>query len=218
MPESRRYYRKNLKSHGFVYLAGEEFEIVVKNLSITGLLVELKDRTVIRDVSDLFRAIKLSPLVDLYIIDMRLAGEAEIVRADMVDDSLLLAMEFVHVYYDIVNIFYKRKAYRKSLASPGQIFLKDRKYMFKTINVSVEGLMIYIDEKISVQHGVITTFEFKRLDLLGEIQVIWVEDDPEGGTLMGLQYIRMEKEKIKGIPRFAQHFEKEQPEPDTEEE
>lgn len=207
MSESRRYYRKNLSSHGFIYLAGEEFEICVKNLSITGLLVELEDRSIIRDVSDLFRAIKLSPLVDIYLQDMRLAGEAEIVRADMVEDNLLLALEFVHVYYDIVNIFYKRKAYRKSLASPGQIFLNDRKYIFKTINVSVEGLMIYLDETIHVTPGIITTFEFKRLDLLGEIQIIWVEDDPKGGTVMGLQYIRMEKEKITGIPRFAQPIE-----------
>lgn len=207
MSESRRYYRKNLKSHGFIYLAGEEFEISVKNLSITGLLVELEDRSVIRDVSDLFRAIKLSPLVDIYLQEMRLAGEAEIVRADMVADNLLLALEFVHIYYDIVNIFYKRKAYRKSLASPGQIFLNDRKYVFKTVNVSVEGLMIFLDEKIHVNPGLITTFEFKRLDLLGEIQVVWVEDDPEGGTLLGLQYIRMEKEKITGIPSFSKHIE-----------
>ncbi len=203
MSESRRYYRKNLNSHGFIYLAGEEFEISVKNLSITGLLVELEDRSIIRDVSDLFRAIKLSPLVDIYLHKMRIAGEAEIVRADMVDENLLLALEFVHVFYDIPNIFYKRKAYRKSLSAPGQIFLNDRKYIFKTINVSVEGIMIFLDETIQVAPGTVTTFEFKRLDLLGEIQVVWVEPDPKGGTIMGLQYIRMEKEKITGIPRFA---------------
>jgi hypothetical protein len=203
MSESRRYYRKNLNSHGFIYLAGEEFEISVKNLSITGLLVELEDRSIIRDVSDLFRAIKLSPLVDIYLHKMRIAGEAEIVRADMVDENLLLALEFVHVFYDIPNIFYKRKAYRKSLSAPGQIFLNDRKYIFKTINVSVEGIMIFIEESIQVAPGTVTTFEFKRLDLLGEIQVVWVEPDPKGGTVMGLQYLRMEKEKITGIPRFA---------------
>ena len=139
MSESRRYYRKNLNSHGFIYLAGEELEISVKNLSITGLLVELEDRSIIHDVSDLFRAIKLSPLVDIYLQKMRLAGEAEIVRADMVDDNLLLALEFVHVFYDIPNVFYKRKAYRKSLAAPGQIYLNDRKYIFKTVNVSEIG-------------------------------------------------------------------------------
>ncbi len=203
MPEARRYYRKNLTSHGFIYLAGEEFEIGVKNLSITGLLVELKDRSIIQDVSDLFRAIKLSPLVDIYLHELRLAGEAEIVRADMIEESLLLALEFVQISYDVDNVFYQRKAYRKSLAAPGQIFLHDRKYLFKTVNVSVEGLMVVIDEKVSVVPHTITTFEFKRLDLLGEIEIVWVEDDPKGGVLMGLQYLHMEKQNIKGIPRFA---------------
>lgn len=203
MPEARRYYRKNLTSHGFIYLAGEEFEISVKNLSITGLLVELRDRSIIQDVSDLFRAIKQSPLVDIYLQDLRLAGEAEIVRADMIEESLLLALEFVHISYDVDNVFYQRKAYRKTLAAPGQIFLHDRKYIFKTINVSVEGLMIALDEKVAIAPHTITTFEFKRLDLLGEIEIVWVEDDPKGGVVMGLQYLHMERQHIKGIPRFA---------------
>ena len=217
MSENRRYYRKNLNSQGFIYLAGEEFEISVKNLSITGLLVELEDRTIIRDVSDLFRAIKLSPLVDIYLQTMRLAGEAEIVRADMVEENLLLALEFVHVYYDVANIFYKRKAYRKSMTAPGQIYLHDRKHSFKTVNVSVDGLMIYLEDKIHVTPGTITTFEFKRLELLGECQVMWVEDDPKGGTILGVQYIHMEKEKISGIPRFAQHLENEATQPNRHE-
>ncbi len=203
MSEARRYYRKNLTSHGFIYLTGEEFEISVKNLSLTGLLVELKDRSIIQDVSDLFRAIKQSPLVDIYLHQLRLAGEAEIVRADMIDDSLLLALEFVHISYDVENIFYQRKAYRKSLSAPGSIFLNERKYIFKTVNVSVEGLMISIDEKVDVQPHLITTFEFKRLDLLGEIEVIWVEEDPKGGMFMGLQYLHMERKVVTGIPRFA---------------
>lgn len=64
--------------------------------------------------------------------------------------------------------------------------------------------MIYLEEKIHVIPGIVTTFEFKRLDLLGEIQVVWVEEDPNGGTIMGLQYIRLEKGEVSGIPRFAQ--------------
>jgi hypothetical protein len=50
---------------------------------------------------------------------------------------------------------------------------------------------------------VVTVFEFKRLELEGEAKVVWVESIPEGGTLMGLQYVHMEKSEIKGIPEFA---------------
>lgn len=203
MSEARRYYRKNLTSKGLIYLSGDEFEIGVKNLSLTGILVDLKDRSVIRDAIDLFHAIERSPRVDVYLHDLRLAGEAEMVWADMVDDCLLLALEFVNVSYDVENVLYQRKAYRKSMTAPGQIFLDGRKLSFETVNVSVEGLMVTLNEKVEVQPHMVTTFEFKKLNLLGEVEVMWVEDNPKGGMYLGLQYLHMEKQAVQGIPRFS---------------
>jgi hypothetical protein len=205
MSEHKRYYRKLLSSSGLIYLAGEELDIAVKNFSITGVLVELLSNSIIQNVSDLFQAIKASSsLADIYLPEMRLAGEVRIARAEMMDESLVLALEFVRIAYDIEAVFYKRKVYRKSLEASGLIFLNGRKQVFKTINVSVEGLMIYLEEKVSVTPGLVTAFEFEYLNLLGEIEVMWVDDDPNGGTLMGLHYVHMERESIKGIPSFAQ--------------
>jgi hypothetical protein len=193
MSENRQYYRKNLTSHGFLYLAGEELKIDVKNFSITGLLVELLPNPVINDLNDFFRAIESTNLVDIYLQEMRLAGEVSVVRADMMDGRVQAAMEFVHISYDVDAVFYKRKAYRKSLDAPGQIFLNGVDHPFKSVNASVDGLMIYFNTKVSAPPGLITTFEVASAKLSGEIEVVWVEDDPEGGTLMGLQYIHMEK-------------------------
>ncbi|MCX7089567.1 MAG: PilZ domain-containing protein [Methylococcales bacterium] len=204
MSDTRRYYRKLLTSNGLIYLAGEELDVAVKNFSVTGVLVQLLSNPIIHNVSDLFKAIESSPLVDIYLQELRLAGEVRLVRADMLDDGILLALEFVHIAYDIDAVFYKRKVYRKNLEALGRIFLNERKHVFKTINVSVEGLMIYLDEKVNVAPGLITAFEFDHLSLLGEVEIMWVDDDPNGGTLMGLRYLHMEKECIKGIPTFAQ--------------
>jgi len=63
--------------------------------------------------------------------------------------------------------------------------------------------MIRLDEKVTVEEGMVTVFEFKRLDLAGEIRVIWVDPIADEGTLIGLQYVHMEKVDVKGIPRFA---------------
>ena len=82
------------------------------------------------------------------------------------------------------------------------IILNGENYHFNTVNVSVDGLMIRLAEQIEVEEGAIATFDFKRLDLLGEVKVIWVEHD-ETGTLMGLQYNYLEKTSINGIPRFS---------------
>lgn len=193
MPENRQYYRKNLTSHGFLYLAGEELKIDVKNFSITGLLVELLPNPTITTVEEFMVATNATKLVDIYLQEMRLAGEVSVVRVDMVDGRIEVAMEFVHISYDVDAVFYKRKAYRKNLEAPGKIFLNGQDHDFKTVNASVDGLMIYFSEKITASMGLVTTFEVETAKLSGEIEVVWVEDDPEGGTLMGLQYIHMEK-------------------------
>ncbi len=205
MPDNRRFYRKSLHASGLIFLAGEELEIAVKNFSVTGLLIELLSNPIIQDVADLFQTIEAnSTIVDIYLPEMRLAGEVRIIRADLENDIFLLALEFVRISYDVDSVFYKRKVYRKSLEAIGHIGLYGCKQMFKTINVSVEGLMVYMEGKVDVEPGLVTAFEFDYLNLLGEIQVIWVEDDPNGGTLMGLHYLHMSRSRIKGIPRFAQ--------------
>ncbi|NOT84769.1 MAG: PilZ domain-containing protein [Methylococcaceae bacterium] len=207
MPEHQRYYRKALTTKGLIYLAGAELEIAVKNFSVTGLLAELLSNSVIHNVTDLFKAIEnSSSLVDIYLPDMRLAGEVRIARADMLDEgegSLLMALEFIHIAYDIDAVFYKRKVYRKNIEATGSIFLNGRKHSFKTINVSVEGLMISLPGKIDFIAGLVAAFEFEYLGLLGEVEVMWIDDDANDGTLMGLRYVRMEKESIKGIPSFS---------------
>ncbi|MFW5444196.1 MAG: PilZ domain-containing protein [Methylococcaceae bacterium] len=206
MLEEQRSYRKKIASHGLIYLGGEERDISVRNLSITGLLAELADNSASFDIRDVFQLIKLSTSIDIYLPEMRLAGEAEVVRADIVDGLIHLALEFRNLSYDVDTLLYKRKAYRKNMTAPGQIVFNNKKYDFFTKNISVDGLMILMKETIDVDEGTLTIFDFKRLNLRGKIKVIWVDHGLDGSTLIGLQYVQMEKDKIKGIPRFNFDF------------
>jgi hypothetical protein len=196
-----RPYRKKLMSKGLIYMAGEEQEITIKDLSLSGVLAELKSSG--KDAKAIFNMLKESTLIDLYLPEMRLAGEVEVVRVDMHEDHLALALEFRNVSYDVDNQLYKRKVYRKNMVAPGKILLHGEYRDFTTVNVSVDGLMVKLEEFIDVKPGEVTIFEFERLGLDGEIKVIWVEHPADAGTLMGLQYVHMEKTEIKGIPRFA---------------
>lgn len=198
-----RPYRKNLTSHGLIYLAGEEQLITVKNISITGVLAQLDSKAGKNDIKVIFNTLLTSTVIDIYLPDMRLAGEAEVIRVDLQDDHILLALEFKNVNYDVNDLLYKRKAYRKNLPGPGHILFNGEYMDFNAVNVSVDGIMIHLEESIYVEPGLITVFEFRRLELDGEIKVIWVDHMPDGGTLMGLQYVHMKRSSIKGIPEFA---------------
>ncbi len=195
-----RAYRKNLATEGLVYISGEEIGIRVINLSITGLLVELLDNDVIQEAKDIFEAAKISPVIDIYLPKLRIAGEAEIVRMENKNNSIQIGLEFCHINYEVDHLLYQRKAYRKNLTAPGKIMFNGETYVFTTENVSVDGLMIRIGDELEVQPGTITTYEFNRLDLSGQIKVIWSTTE-NYTTLMGLEYLYLQKD-VEGIPRF----------------
>ena len=203
MAAKKRSYRKKLASYGLIYLGGEELEISVKNLSITGLLAELKCNDAIKSIKDVFQSIEVSRTVDIYLPEMRLAGEAELTRADLKSELIFLALEFRNLSYEISDMLYKRKAYRKSISAPGQIVFNNQKYDFFTKNVSVDGMTIIMKDTIEVEEGTVTIFDFKRLKLRGQIKVVWIEHGEDGSTFIGLQYLGLENEEIAGIPRFS---------------
>lgn len=196
-----RSCRKKLISHGLIYMGEEEHEIKVIDISITGVLAELHSNRDM-DGKDIFNMLLSTTMIDLYLPEMRLAGEAEVVRVDVNGDRLLLALEFKNIAYDIDQNLNKRKAYRKNMPDPGQILLNGEFHEFHTVNVSVDGLMIRMNKSLSVEEGTITSFEFNLLELKGQVEVIWYDLTTNGETLMGLRYVSINAENIKGIPRF----------------
>lgn len=198
--ESQRAYRKKLITSGLVYINDEEQEVSVINISLTGALVQLNrpenPESLIDDAS-------ASKIIDFYLPTLRLAGTAEVVRVNGSGRYDSLALKFKEISYNVDNLYYKRKVYRKNMAVAGKILLNNKQYDFQAINVSVEGLMIRLAETIIIAQGISTAFEFKSLNLKGEAQVVWMDIDSEGKTLVGLKYINMNTDKITGIPRFA---------------
>lgn len=198
----KRSYRKNLTSYGLIYIGGEELELTVKNISITGLLAHLHGRDAIYGIKEIFRAIEKSALVDIYLPEMRVAGEAEITRADANGEKVYLALEYRNLSFEINNVLYRRKAYRKQISAPGKIVFHEKKYDFFTKNVSVGGMTIMINETILASQGTVTIFDFKRFNLRGQVRVAWVEYADDNFTFMGIQFLNLQNNDIEGIPRF----------------
>jgi len=198
----KRAYRKRLSSDGLIYLGFEEHQIRVINISITGLLAEFKANTSVNGVKDIFQSIQVSPIVDIYLPNIRVAGEAEVVRAESTEQGIQIALEFRNLTYDVDNLLYNRRAYRKNMTAPGQIIIDETVYAFNTENVSVDGIMAHIQGQIAVQTGKTVHFSFKHLELQGEAEVIWI-DKGENSTLLGLKYLHLERDSIPGVPHFV---------------
>jgi len=207
MTNLRQNYRENLAHAGLLFIGGEEHEIQVKNLSITGMLAVIDTPQGVftsLDERGIFLLIKQSNLVDIYIEKLNLAGEAEVVRVEIDGKHILIALEFKQVSYDADNFLYKRKAYRKSMAAPGQALIAKHVYDFMTRNVSVDGLMTRIPEHVDVQEGMLIEFKFDKLHLHGEAKIAWFDrnDNDNEGTILGLEYQHMQKGDVKGVPEF----------------
>lgn len=204
--ELPRAFRKDLYLQGMIFLNGQEQAIIVKNLSITGLLAELDQRKgAEKDIEDIFSSLKSSTLADIFIPSMRLAGEMEVIRADIKKDKILIALEFKSVSYDVEDFIYRRKMYRKKMPGAGRIQLNGIYYPFTAVNVSVEGLMIRLGETVTIDlsNATIAPFEFEKLGMTGEARIVWTDHPHPEETLMGLNYVHLEQGKLNAIPRFA---------------
>jgi hypothetical protein len=198
MPNAEhRAYRKNLSSHGLIYLGFEELPIKMVNLSLSGFLAELRDTG-----ADLFQRLQVAPRIDIFLPDMRVAGEAEVVRVESLDSGLLIGIEFRKLSYDIDNLLYNRRAYRKRMNTLGEIQVDDVECVFTTQNVSVDGLMARIARIVRLEPGRRLAFSFKDPDIQGEADVVWVDHD-EQSTWLGLKYVYLERDFIPGVPRFV---------------
>jgi hypothetical protein len=78
----QRAYRKPMSSYGWIYLGGEMQSIVLKNISVTGALVQFPNQDNIVDKERVLRNLSSSKLVDFYFPFLKLSGEAKIVRVD----------------------------------------------------------------------------------------------------------------------------------------
>lgn len=197
-----QFYSNNLATKGFVFLGGQELEVNINNLTITGFLAELIPGSSMHNVRDVFQAINLAPIIDIYLPNLKIAGEAEVVRTEQMNNCISFALEFRSISYAVDFMLYSRKAYRHSISAPGQIIINDEILPFTTENVSVDGMMIRLAGSVEILPGTVTHYEIKRLELSGEIMVAWVQYDDDS-TLMGMEYQYLKKDSIKNLQRSA---------------
>jgi PilZ domain-containing protein len=197
----QRSYRKSLSSKVLLYLGEQEIEMTIKNLSLTGLLAMIPKTSAVPSVEELMADINNSSVVDLYISELRVGGEAKIVRAESTEEYIEIGLQFRQLNYEVDNLIYARHAYRKQIGVPGQVEFHGVKHLFNTENVSVTGMKVRMAGKVGTQPGDLTQYEVDALHLSGDAKVVWLKHDNHT-TLMGLEYQYMQQDVMQGIPRF----------------
>ena len=202
MAKERKTYRKKLRTKGLIFINNEELEFTIHDVSVGGMYIALHPGKKVKYIDDVWLAMKINPIVDLQVKAMKMTAEAEIIRADIEQGIIFIALEFKSISSYADNPFYERKVYRKNLTESGHILFDGKALTFSTRNVSVNGLMIHLPKKIEEEPGFITAFDFRKLGFKGKVKIIWLEYAEDGGTLLGLEYVQMDDLTIENVPSF----------------
>lgn len=188
----QRAYRKNINAHGWMYLDGKVQEINAKNISITGVLVQLgnqhNDKRVCKNLS-------AAKSIDFYFPILRLSGEAKVVRVETTEEGqVLLALKFVKAAYMADEPVFKRQSFRRDIAMPGRILVDGKAFEFVSENISLGGILIRLPEMVPIEKRTIAHFELEPLKMKGFAKIVW-SNPSKDKTLVGLQFVKPHKEE-----------------------
>lgn len=199
MDQINQEYKKKFVSTGQMFAAGELLNFTGYDISVKGIVAEMVPGAFLTDYEDFDRLIKESPIVQIFVKDLMLTGEAEIVWLNVESDGgILLGLEFRDVIYNAEKLWHKRRYFRKSKKAPGILIADEVKFPFESINISVDGIMICLTEDaekaIAVEPPFSTGYVVKiisqELNVRALAKIAWIDRDTH--TTMGLRYLQVD--------------------------
>ncbi|NOR80564.1 MAG: hypothetical protein GQ529_06970 [Methyloprofundus sp.] len=177
----RQHSRKRVSLIGSIFINHIKYGVHIQNLSFSGMLICIDASSSLYDEPGMFQLVQYSSIVGIHIENDSMKNKAEIVRVSFDKDNLIIAVKFIEL--DNLN---KRLFCRKSLTAFGQIKLSEHVEEFKVINVSDNGMMIYLCDYALVNKGINPELKLDQLNLNREVEVVWVYYE-NGCMWLGLQ-------------------------------
>ena len=192
MIQDRKEYRKSFTSNGSIYLGGEKLHFKGYDISVRGMQIELTQGTLVQNVSDVAQIIESNSTAEIYVDELRLTGEVELIWVRDDEDKILIGLEFRDVMHNAEKLWRKRRYYRKNLVKTGVLIIKDREMDFECKNFSVEGMCLRVtsheDTKILEGDDAKVISEQLSLDALAKI--VWVNRNEDDELIsLGLRYL-----------------------------
>ncbi len=184
----KRPYRKNISSLGSIAVGDVVQAVTLKNISLTGVLVQLKNNT---DDRDLLSVLANAAALDIQIPDLKIKGQAEVIRVENKKNQISLGLRFKKLLLDSDTAQQKRKFFRKKLTLPGEILIHGHYYGFVSVNVSQKGMLIHLAKAVQIAPGDVSKFRFRQWGVEGKFKIIWIRSVPKvctwiGGTCLGV--------------------------------
>lgn len=192
MTYQRTESRKTFNSSGQLYIAGELLNFIGYDISVKGIQVEILPGLFLSEAEDFEKLMQENTRAEIFVKDLMLTGEADIVWVQKNATSIMLGLAFREVIYNAEKLWHKRRYYRKYKKANGLMHCKEieRRVQFESINISTDGIMIHLTERIdyTLQPGMIVQLCSTELALNALAKIAWV--DKQTQSTLGLKYLQ----------------------------
>ena len=193
MFQDRKEYRKSFNSSGQLYVSGELLDFVSYDVSVKGILIEIIPGNLLAEIADFQALIKENNAAEIYVKDLMLTGEVDLVWAKFENEKIMLGLEFRDVMYNAEKLWRKRSYFRARKQNSGYLIVDDRKIDFQGINVSTDGLAIQVQQvDAALKPGHIVKLMLNGLDVKGLGKIVWVKTYADEQSVLGLRYLTIE--------------------------
>ena len=190
MFQERKEYRKNFNAAGQLNLGGEILQFNCYDVSVKGAMIEVVPGELLTTVEDFEALIVEDSRAEIFVEELNLAGEVNIVWVRQERNRIMMGLEFESVVHHAAKLWLKRRGYRKNEPFSAELFVDKDRLHVEGINRSVNGLCV----RLVVQHPGLkisapVKLQIKEFNLAAVGKVVWLNTDAEGVTTVGLQII-----------------------------
>jgi len=194
MIQDRKEYRKSFTSNGSIYLGGEKLHFKGYDISVRGMQIELTQGTLVQNVSDVAQIIESNSTAEIYVDELRLTGEVELIWVREDEEKILIGLEFRDVMHNAEKLWRKRRFYRKKLIKTGSLILQDQEIDFECLDFSIDGMRLRVaDQHIEIiKAGAEAKIVSDQLGLEALAKIVWVNRNEDDETIYsGLRYLEI---------------------------
>lgn len=189
MFRERKEYRKNFNTVGQLHWGGEILNFNCYDISVKGAMIEVLPGKLLATVADFETLLKADRRAEIFVEELMLAGEVNIIWVREDRHRIMMGMEFESVIHNAEKLWIKRRDYRKTERFIADLSIDKQKWQVKGINRSAQGLCVSIPaQDAAIKINAPVKIQVKDLGLVALGKIVWVSTSNES-TKVGLQIL-----------------------------
>ena len=185
----KRSERFVLGSTGCIKVGAKELFFNVKNMSVTGLLIEVKDNLQVKSEHEFYTLLGGKNCdINCHVFNPDVSGMATVVSVELAQGRLIISLKFSALNFEDGFMVFKRRLPRKATQVQGRLYCHKQWYSFIGDDISLNGLSVKMAVPCPVSGGEWVTLEVPTLSLWGSARVKWSAPDD---FRLGVEYISL---------------------------